>query len=298
MTEDEKLHDEAEEIRHETAEGSPELAEHDRVAELERQLEEATKALYAAAETQNVRRRLEAEKEQASSYAAAIFARDMLAIKDNLDRALAAVNDELRADKVASQFLAGIEATARELEAVFARNGIRRIKSVGEPLDPHRHQAMIEMPSDQRAGHDRRGNAGRIHDEGPAASPGARRQWRKSPTNAPPDDASRSWSRGEARFRLDRAEQSTRGIAADLRAMFEAMARPAADQQHVSSCGCRSIRKSPFELFSYWQTSAPASGAPRKHRETAVAEGDDSAIAASVGRRSWVSGSTSAPCTS
>ena len=124
MSEDEKLHDEAEEIRKETAEDSPELAEHDRIAELEKQLAEAnSKVLYAAADTQNVRRRLEAEKEQASSYAAAQFARDMLAIKDHLDRALAAVNDELRADKVASQFLAGIESTSRELDQVFARHG-------------------------------------------------------------------------------------------------------------------------------------------------------------------------------
>lgn len=149
MTEDEKLHEEAEEIRKETAEGAPEVAEHDRVAELEKQLEDAkSKALYAVAETQNVRRRLEAEKDQASSYAAAGFARDMLAIKDHLDRALAAVGDELRADKTAAQFLAGIEATSRELDAVFQRNGVTRIKSVGEPLDPHRHQAMVELPSD------------------------------------------------------------------------------------------------------------------------------------------------------
>ena len=150
MTEDEKLHEEAEELRRETADGSPELAEHDRVAELETQLEEAnSKALYAAAEIQNVRRRLEQEKQQASAYAASQFARDMLAIKDHLERALAAVNDELRSDKVASQFLAGIEATARELESAFAKNGITRIKSIGEPLDPHRHQAMMEIPSDQ-----------------------------------------------------------------------------------------------------------------------------------------------------
>ncbi len=145
---EEELHDEAEEIRKETAAGSPEVAEHDRVAELERQLEDAkSKALYAAAETQNVRRRLEAEKDQASSYAAAQFGRDMLAIKDHLDRALAAVGDDLRADKVASQFLAGIESTSRELDAAFARHGISRIKSVGEKLDPHRHQAMMELPS-------------------------------------------------------------------------------------------------------------------------------------------------------
>ena len=150
MSEDEKLHEEAEEIRKETAEDAPELQEHDRVAELENQLAEANnKALYAAAEIQNVRRRLETEKQQASAYAASQFAKDMLAIKDNLDRALAAVTEELRGDKVASQFLAGIEATARELEAAFTRNGITRIKSIGETLDPHRHQAMMEVPSDK-----------------------------------------------------------------------------------------------------------------------------------------------------
>ena len=148
-----KLHDEAEDIRNETAEDSPELQEHDRVSELEQQLEEAkSKALYAAAEAQNVRRRLEQELQQATSYAAAGFARDMLAIKDHLDRALAAVSEDLRADKTAAQFLAGIESTGRELEAVFQRNGVSRIKSIGESLDPHRHQAMMEIPSDQEPG--------------------------------------------------------------------------------------------------------------------------------------------------
>jgi len=150
---EDQLHEQAEEIRKETAEGAPEVAEHDHVAALEKELEEAkSKALYAAAEAQNVRRRLEAELKQATTYAAAGFARDMLAIKDHLDRALAAVGDELRADKTASQFLAGIEATSRELDAVFQRNGVTRIGSVGEPLDPHRHQAMIEMPSDKEPG--------------------------------------------------------------------------------------------------------------------------------------------------
>lgn len=141
--------EEAEGIRRETAGDAPEVAEHDRITELEKALEEAnSKTLYAAAEMQNVRRRLEAEKTQAASYAAASFARDMLAIKDHLDRALAAVSGELRNDKVASNFLAGIESTARELDAVFQRNGVTRIEAVGEELDPHRHQAMMEIPSD------------------------------------------------------------------------------------------------------------------------------------------------------
>ena len=148
--EDENLHDEAEEIRKETAADSPELQEHDKVAELEAQLAEAnSKVLYAAAEIQNVRKRLEQDKAQAATYAAAQFARDMLAIKDHLERALAAVTEELRADATATNFLAGIEATARELESAFQRHGITRVKSIGEALDPHKHQAMMEIPSDQ-----------------------------------------------------------------------------------------------------------------------------------------------------
>ena len=70
----------------------------------------------------------------------------MLAIKDHLERALDAVSKELRDDKVASSFLAGMESTARELEAVFTRHGITRIAALGEQLDPHRHQAMMEIP--------------------------------------------------------------------------------------------------------------------------------------------------------
>ena len=145
---DDNLHEEAEEIRRETAADAPELAEHDHVAELEAQLAEAnSKALYAAAELQNARRRMEKELVDAKAYASASFARDMLAIKDHVERALAAVTDELRADTTAANFLAGIEATARELEAAFQRNGITRVKSVGEALDPHKHQAMMEIPS-------------------------------------------------------------------------------------------------------------------------------------------------------
>jgi len=148
MIENEKLEEEAEEIRRETAEDAPEVAEHDRVAELEKALEEANnKALYAAAEIQNVRRRLETEKQQAANYATTQFARDMLAIKDHLERALSAVSEELRNDKVASNFLAGIESTARELEQVFTRHGISRVEAMGEQLDPHRHQAMMEIPT-------------------------------------------------------------------------------------------------------------------------------------------------------
>ena len=120
-----------------------------RFVELERELADAKQqALYAQAETQNVRRRLEQEKVSATAYAATGFARDMLSIKDNLDRALAAVPAELRDDERLKGLVVGIEATGRELEGAFGRHGISRIEAVGQPLDPNRHQAMIEVPTD------------------------------------------------------------------------------------------------------------------------------------------------------
>ena len=153
MNDDNNLHDEAEALRAETAAAAPELAEHDRVSELERLLDEAkSSALYAAAEAQNVRRRLEADKIQASTYAVTGFARDMLSVRDHLARALSHVPDSAREDESQKSFLEGIEATLREIDTIFARNGIERIAAKGLPLDPNKHQAMIEMPSSEEPG--------------------------------------------------------------------------------------------------------------------------------------------------
>jgi molecular chaperone GrpE len=130
--------------------GSP---EQDRIAELTQELEDARgKVLYAQAETQNVRRRLEQEKLTAATYAATGFARDMLSVKDNLDRALAAMPDEVREDERIKPLITGIEATSRELDAIFSRNGITKVDAMGQPLDPNRHQAMVEIPSDEAPG--------------------------------------------------------------------------------------------------------------------------------------------------
>jgi molecular chaperone GrpE len=122
----------------------------DRLGELERELEEVRQhVLYAQAETQNVRRRLEQEKQSAAQYAATAFARDMLSVKDNLERALAAIPEELRGDERMKGLIAGIEATGREVDSAFQRHGIVRIESLGKPLDPHLHQAMLEVPNDE-----------------------------------------------------------------------------------------------------------------------------------------------------
>jgi molecular chaperone GrpE len=150
MNEEEKLQDQIEEVEGEDSADTVVEEGLDRLAELEKELEEVRQhALYAQAETQNVRRRLEQEKQIASAYAATGFAREMLSVRDNLDRALAAVPEELRQDERIKGLITGIEVTSRELDAVFQRNGVARIEAMGQPLDPNRHQAMVEIATEE-----------------------------------------------------------------------------------------------------------------------------------------------------
>lgn len=147
MTEESKT-EATEDLRQETAEGAPEVAEHDRVAELEAQLAEAQSAtLYARAEAQNLLRRAQKEAEDARAYAATGFARDILSVADNLARALSAIPEDLREDEKMKGLVTGLEATGRELDSVFARHGVSKVSALGETLDPNRHQAMMEVPS-------------------------------------------------------------------------------------------------------------------------------------------------------
>lgn len=118
------------------------------LANLRADLEAAKQdVLYAKADTQNVRRRLEKDVQDARNYAATGFARDILSVADNLARAIDAVPADLREDSKFSGLVTGIEATRRELEKVFAQHGITRIAAMGLLLDPNQHQAMMEIPS-------------------------------------------------------------------------------------------------------------------------------------------------------
>ncbi len=122
----------------------------DALASLRGDLEKAQQdILYARAEAQNVRRRLEKDVQDAKAYAATGFARDILSVADNLARALDHVPEGMRDDEAHKNFLAGIEATQRELEKVFGLHGITRIAAKGLPLDPNQHQAMLEVPTDE-----------------------------------------------------------------------------------------------------------------------------------------------------
>ena len=105
--------------------------------------------LRMAAEMENLRKRTEREKAEATLYAASNFARDLLSVADNLSRALQALPSDERdsAGEIEKNLIAGVEVTERELLNVFQRHGIRRIEAVGQKFDPNFHQAMFEVPT-------------------------------------------------------------------------------------------------------------------------------------------------------
>ena len=156
MIEEQNMEQDAQDVRDAVGDAvdlDHEEADHKLIGELQKELEDARqKTLYAQAETQNVRRRLEQEKQTVSAYAVTSFARDILSVKDNLDRALAVIPDELRQQEAMKGLVAGLEATGRELTSVFQRHGITRVEAMGQPLDPNKHQAMVEIPSNEAPG--------------------------------------------------------------------------------------------------------------------------------------------------
>lgn len=117
----------------------------ERLAAVEAELAETKdRLLRALAETENVRRRLSRERDDAQRYAAGAFAKDLLSPVDNLRRALDAMPEAEVADARAKSLRDGVAATERELLAAFERHGLQRIDPKGEPFDHNFHQAIFE----------------------------------------------------------------------------------------------------------------------------------------------------------
>ncbi|RIK85311.1 MAG: nucleotide exchange factor GrpE [Hyphomicrobiales bacterium] len=124
-------------------------ADYEAVVRLVKENEELKdRALRLAAETENLRRRAARDVQDARSYAIANFARDMLQVADNLDRALAAVPAETKegGDAGLKALMEGVELTGRAMIAALERHGVRKLDPQGERFDPNFHQAMFEVP--------------------------------------------------------------------------------------------------------------------------------------------------------
>jgi molecular chaperone GrpE len=108
------------------------------------------RVLRTLAEMENLRRRTEREVSDAKAYGVSSFARDMLTVVDNLSRALEHLPAEARAsaDPTIRSMIEGVELTARDLEAVLGRHGVKRLDPKGQKFDPNLHQAIFEAPDE------------------------------------------------------------------------------------------------------------------------------------------------------
>ena len=126
-----------------------------RIAELEEEVADLKdRLLRAAAETENIRKRSLKDIEDARKFATRQFSGDVLAVADNLARALEYVTDEARKDDDRKGLIEGVEMTLKEFASILERHGIRPVEAMGAPFDPNLHQAMFEVESaDVEAGH-------------------------------------------------------------------------------------------------------------------------------------------------
>jgi molecular chaperone GrpE len=125
----------------EAAPGSPD----ERLAAVEAELGDTKdRLLRALAETENVRRRFQREREDSQKYAISGFAKDLLSAADNLRRAIESMPEAEITDPRAKSLLDGVAATERELLAAFERHGLQRIDPMGERFDHNFHQAIFE----------------------------------------------------------------------------------------------------------------------------------------------------------
>lgn len=106
------------------------------------------RTLRTLAEMENLRRRTEKEVADSRVYGVTNFARDMLTFADNLQRAIASVPEEARAnaDAPLKAFIEGIELTERDFLSRLTKYGVKKIEPQGQKFDPNMHEALFEMP--------------------------------------------------------------------------------------------------------------------------------------------------------
>jgi molecular chaperone GrpE len=134
------------------AAAAPELVPAEQVtAALEAAAEFKDKLLRTLAEMENLRKRTEREVADARVYGVTGFARDVLAVADNMHRALGTVGPEQReqADPKVKALIEGVDLTERELMKVLEKYGVTKFSPAGERFDPNVHQAMYEVENSE-----------------------------------------------------------------------------------------------------------------------------------------------------
>tara|TARA_B110000263_G_C15213890_1_gene466575 strand:+ start:267 stop:896 length:630 start_codon:yes stop_codon:yes gene_type:complete len=125
---------------------SPEKSQISEIKELKE------KVIRLLADMENQRRRFEKEKDEAYDYGGFSFARELLAVIDNLDRAKISIsnNETFKKNKELNQFLENLEIITNDVTSIFKKNGVHEINCLNQKFDPNFHQAMMEIEDEHK----------------------------------------------------------------------------------------------------------------------------------------------------
>lgn len=105
--------------------------------------------LRAAAELENFRKRAEKDQSDALKYGVSNFAKEIISIKDNIERAQSSISDDVRSNDEVKSVVEGLDLIAQSAVSTFEKIGIKKIESLNEKFDHNLHQAMMEIENDQ-----------------------------------------------------------------------------------------------------------------------------------------------------
>ncbi len=105
--------------------------------------------LRAAAELENFRKRAEKDQSDALKYGVSNFAKEIISIKDNIERAQSSISDDVRSNDDVKSVVEGLDLIAQSAVSTFEKIGIKKIDSLNEKFDHNLHQAMMEIENDQ-----------------------------------------------------------------------------------------------------------------------------------------------------
>ena len=105
--------------------------------------------LRAAAELENFRKRAEKDQSDALKYGVSNFAKEIISIKDNIERAQSSISDDVRSNDDVKSVIEGLDLIAQSAVSTFEKIGIKKIDSLNEKFDHNLHQAMMEIENDQ-----------------------------------------------------------------------------------------------------------------------------------------------------
>ena len=105
--------------------------------------------LRAAAELENFRKRAEKDQADALKYGVSNFAKEIINIKDNVERAQSSISEDVRSNDAVKSIVEGLDMIAQSAVATFEKIGIKKIESLNEKFDHNLHQAMMEIENDE-----------------------------------------------------------------------------------------------------------------------------------------------------